>query len=321
MNPQAEQLNNEGVKYFLGGNFSDAKAKYEEALQLSPEYSTTLNNLGMLFLQEKEYKKAEEHFKKAISIEEKANYLNNLGHAYANQNELSLAEVHYIKAIEKDDSSVMAYKSLASLYQFTGNYKNSVEIWQYIVDELSDDVRFKLSLAKDHIRLENNVLAMNILMKITQGETLQDVAYYYISLIQFQKKNFGLALDSIYRSLSMDPNNITYRKLAATLHLSQSNFNEAMEQWNFILTVDKDIHEVRIDKAIGLLSIQQFEAALEELDYVLRKEKNTKAEVYKALIQLELKQDEDQAIKTLKTIARSNSSYAQKAQEYLQQIK
>ena len=321
MNTQAEQLNNEGVKYFLGGQFSEAKAKYQEALQLSPEYPTTLNNLGMLLLQEKEYKKAEEHFKKAISIEEKANYLNNLGHAYANQNELSLAEKQYIKAIEKDDSSVMAYKSLASLYQFTGNYKNSAEIWKHIVNELSDDVRFKLSWAKDLIHLEEYVLAMNILLEVTQGDIQQDVAYYYIGLIQFQKKNFGLALDSIYRSLSMSPNNISYRKLAATLHLSLSNFDKAVEEWDFILTVNKDNHEVRIDKAIGLISIRRFDAALNELEYILRKGKHTKAEFYKALVLLELKTNQEEAIKTLKTLAKSTSVYAQKAQEYLAQIK
>jgi tetratricopeptide (TPR) repeat protein len=320
MNTQAEQLNNEGVKYFLGGKFSDAKAKYQEALQLSPEYPTTLNNLGMLFLQEKEYKKAEEHFKKAITIEEKANYLNNLGHAYANQNELSLAEKHYIKAIEKDGSSLMAYKSLASLYQFTGNYKNSAEIWKYITTELSDDVRFKLSWAKDLIHLEDYVLAMNLLLEVTQGDSQQDAAYYYISLIQFQKKNFGLALDSIYRSLSMSPNNISCRKLAATLHLSLSNFDKALEEWDFILTVNKNNHEVRIDKAIGLISVRQFEAALNELEYVVRKEENTKAKFYKALVLLELKEDEEQAIKILKTLAKSRSAYAEKAQEYLQQI-
>jgi tetratricopeptide (TPR) repeat protein len=320
MNSQAEQLNNEGVQYFLQGVFSKAKEKYFEALDLSPEYTTTLNNLGLLFLQEKEYKKAEEHFKKAISLDEKPNYLNNLGHVYANQNEFSLAEAQYIKAIEKDNSSVMAYKSLASLYQYTGNYKNSIEIWKYIATELSNDVRFKLSWAKDLIHTEKYVEAMNLLLEITQGNTQQDVAYYYISLIQFQKKNFGLALDSIYRSLSMSPNNISYRKLAATLHLSLSNFDKAEKEWDFILTVNKNNHEVRIDKAIGLISIKKFDAALKELEYILRKEKHTKAAFYKALILLELKQDEDEAIKTLKTMAKSTSAYAEKAQEYLQQI-
>ena len=44
MNTQVEQLNNDGVQFFLGGKFSEAKQKYEEALSLSPNYPTTLNN-------------------------------------------------------------------------------------------------------------------------------------------------------------------------------------------------------------------------------------------------------------------------------------
>ncbi len=320
MNAQVEQLNNEGVQFFLGGNFSDAKEKYQKALKLSPKYSTTLNNLGMLLLQEKNFKKAEGYFKKAIEINESATYLANLGHVYANQNEFSLAEQQYIKAIGKDGSSLMGYKSLASLYQFTRNYKNSAEIWEHIVNELSNEIQFKLNLAKDHIHLENYVFAMNVLLEVTQQDKYQDTAYYYISLIQFQQKNFGLALESIYRSLSIQPDNISYRKLAATLHLSLSNLDKAMEQWNFILTVDENNHEVRIDKAIGFLSIYQFQNALNELEFVLNKTENTKAEFYKALILLELKKDENKAIEVLEKIAKSKSPYATKAKQQIEEF-
>jgi len=34
MENKVEQLNNEGVKLFLNGNFDEAKIKYQEALQI-----------------------------------------------------------------------------------------------------------------------------------------------------------------------------------------------------------------------------------------------------------------------------------------------
>lgn len=320
MNTNAEQLNNEGVQYFLRGKFSDAKTKYEQALKLSPSHSTTLNNLGMVCLQEKEYKLAENYFKKAISITEKASYLANLGHVYVNQNELSLAEKQYIKAIEKDQRSVMAYKSLASLYQFTGNFENSVEIWKYILTELSSDVQFKINLAKDHIQLKNYVLAMELLMEVTQQDTYNDVAYYYISIIQLHHKNFGLAMESIYRSLSTEPNNISYRKLAASIHIAISEFEKANKHWEFILNMDENNHGIRIDRAIALLSMRRFEEALKGLDEVLKKEKkNSKAMFYKATVLLQMKEIE-KARKLFTTLSNHENPFQQKAKAILDEL-
>ena len=320
MNTNAEQLNNEGVQYFLRGKFSDAKRKYEQALELSPSHTTTLNNLGMVFLQEKEYQLAEDYFKKAISITEKASYLANLGHVYANRNELALAEKQYIKAIEKDQNLVMAHKSLASLYQFTGNFENSVQIWNYILSELSNDAQFKVNLAKDHIQLKNYVLAMELLMEVTQGDTYNDVAYYYISWIQLHHKNFGLATESIYRSLSIEPNNISYRKLAATLHVSLSEFDKANKHWDFILTMDENNHGTRIDKAISLLSRKHFEEALKELNQVLQSEENNaKAMFYKATVLLETKVTQ-QALEILEKLSNQNNPFQQKAKIIIEEL-
>ena len=321
MNTQVEQLNNDGVQFFLGGKFSEAKQKYEEALSLSPNYPTTLNNLGMLLLKEEDFKKAEYCFKQAIKVKESATYLANLGHVYANQREFALAEQQYIKAIEKDQQSLLAYKSLAGLYQYIRKYEASVTIWKYILETLSHDMEYKLNLAKDCIHLENYTLALSILLEVTQQEPKKHEAYYYISMIQFHQKNFGIALDAIYQSLSIHPDNASYRKLAASLHLALSNFKKAEEQWNFLLTLNENHHDVRIDKAIGLLSIQQFEKALEELEFILKQTNHNKASFYKALVLLELKRDETQAIETLTAFTKGSSEYAIKAKEYLQELK
>jgi len=321
MNANAEQLNNEGVQYFLRGKFSDAKRKYEQALELSPSHTTTLNNLGMVFLQEKDYKLAEDYFKKAISITEKASYFANLGHVYANQNELALAEQQYIKAIEKDQKSIAAHKSLASLYQYVGNYENSIQIWSYILSELSNDAQFKINLAKDHIQLKSYAIAMELLMEVTQQDTYNHVAYYYISLIQLHHKNFGLAMESIYRSLSIEPNSIEYRKLAATIHVSLSEFDEANKHWEFILNIDENHHQTRIDKAIVLLSRKRFDEALQELNRVLKSEEsNFKAMFYKATVLLEM-QETDQALNLLNELSKNKNPFQQKSQTIINDLK
>ena len=149
MEKQVEQLNKEGVCLFLSGNFNEAKDKYRQALDMMPDYPSTLNNLGMLSLQEKNYPEAEAYFLKAIQIKESSTYLLNLGHVYANMNKLEKAEEHYLRSIELNPDSLMAWKSLGSLYQFQKKYLQSVGVWQNIIGNYSDDPDFKIQLAKD----------------------------------------------------------------------------------------------------------------------------------------------------------------------------
>ena len=51
-----------------------------------------------------------------------------------------------------------------------------------------------------------------------------------ISLIHFHNKNLGLAEDAVNKALGIQPNSITFRKLAATIHLSLSDYEKAMEE-------------------------------------------------------------------------------------------
>ncbi len=317
MDTKVEQLNNEGVQHFLKGEFTEAKEKYFEALELSPEYTTTLNNLGMLFLQEENFEQAEVYFKKALSIQEKATYFNNLGHAYASQNEFELAETQYRNAIGKDGQSLMAFKSLASLYQHTGRYQASTKIWEHIVLELSHDADYKLNLAKDYLELKEFDIAMDVLLEIIQQKKHREYAYYYISLIHFHNKNYGLALDAVNRALGIQPENSQFRKLAGTIHLSLSNLREALSEWNFILKLNPQNHDVRTDVAVALLSFKHWNEALIELNIVLEKSDFPKAKYYKALALLEMGEDKEVAMKILKEISMNKSNYSHQAEEYM----
>ena len=193
MQKQVEQLNNEGVKFFLKGNLKEAKTKYQEALAISPDHATTLNNLGMLYLQEKDFVNAEMCFKEANKGKNNPTYLLNLGHTYANRNLLGEAEECYLKSIEFNPNSLMAWKSLASLYQFRRNYSKSIKIWENIIQNYSRDACYKIQLAKDLIGLEEFGYALEVLSRIVDSEKYQELAWYYIALIHLNSKNYGLA--------------------------------------------------------------------------------------------------------------------------------
>lgn len=321
MNTQVEQLNNQGVKFFLNGNFKEAKQKYNEALDLLPSYATALNNMGMLLLQEKEFKQAEEMFEKAIQQEEKPAYILNLGHAFANQNLLDDAEKCYTKSIRLNPSSLMAWKSLAALHQFMKQFHDSVQLWEKIILDLDDSVYFKIEMAKDLLALKRDQEALDILSKAANQNDSQEKTWYYIGYIHFLHKNFGLAEKALKNSLATNPDYEPSRHLLGSVYLGHGQLNSAIEQWNFILKNNPLQHNVRIDKGVTLLAHQMKDEALKELNIVLDNDSNNfKALYYKGLVLLELNQDKEIAKTCFEKVVNTKTEFSQKAKQILKSL-
>lgn len=320
MEKDVKQLNNEGVKLFLDGNFKDAKLKYKEALKVAPDFATTLNNLGMIALQERNFKKAETLFKSAFKKHEKATYILNLGHAYANQNKMVEAKESYLKSIELSPKSLMAWKSMATLYQHQREFKKSAHTWEYILQTISDDTYFKIQLVKDYIELKHFQKALSVLEEASKEEKLLESVWYYTALIHFNFKNFGLAEIAIKKSLSIVPNSETSRVLAASIYLGLSKVTKAIEEWDFVLTINENNHSIRIDKGVTLLANRNYKEALEAFNYVLSKGSNKKALFYKALVLLEQEANSEEAIHLLTKISKTKNNYTEPAKEILAQL-
>jgi len=321
MMTEIEKLNNEGVQLFLNKHFKEARKKYQEALKLNSKYATTLNNLGMCYLQERNFSKAEQCFLDAISVKESSTYFLNLGHALANQGKFNEAEENYIKSIEIEPNSLTAHKSLGTLYQKQQRFSESIEVWETIISDVNNDPIFKIELAKDFIQLKEYQNALDVLLEAEQYEKDRAVTWYYMALIHFHQKNFGLAEKKIKLSLGEEPENLSFRALLAVIYLSLSDLQKAVKQWDYILSVDVNNEKIRIDKAVALLSYGFKNEALKTLNEILQRDpKNEKALFYKSLTQIEINKKDPSAIDTLKAISQGNTEFSKRANEILQAL-
>jgi tetratricopeptide (TPR) repeat protein len=84
------------------GRFAAARAGYERALELRPDYGAAWNNLGSLHHARGEYDKAVECYGRALEREERASVLKNLGTAHMAAERPDLALDAYRKAFVID---------------------------------------------------------------------------------------------------------------------------------------------------------------------------------------------------------------------------
>lgn len=321
MEKQIELLNNEGVQYFLQGKLSEAKKKYRQALEISSNYPTTLNNLGMVFLQERKFDEAKKYFKDAIGLKENPTYFLNLGHVYTNLNQPEEAEKNYKISIKLKPDSLIAWKSLGTLYQFQKQYFHSVNVWKNVCENFSRDPFFKIQLAKDLIALKEYNRALSVLSEAAGQDTFQEQVWYYTAIIHFSQSNFGLAESAIKKALAVKPDDESCRILAATIYLGLSQLNKAILHWDYVLKVNENNHKVRTDKAVALLANGFRKEALAELNFVtLNDKKNNKALFYKALTLVELNENISEAKEILSDLKTGNHQFRDKATGILNKL-
>jgi len=97
----------------------EARATYERVLTYSPNYVNALNNLGVVYFNEKNYDKALEYWLQILAIQPRSvSALGNVGAVYQNGGDPQKALIYYEKAIEIGpnqnilNNAVKAYRSI-----------------------------------------------------------------------------------------------------------------------------------------------------------------------------------------------------------------
>lgn len=313
-----EEINNKGVMCFLRNDFENARLHYLEVLKIDANYTNTLNNLGLLYLQEKKFQKAEEVFQQAYNLKKNATYALNLGHSLVYQNKFIEAEKFYKISINFNDKDIAAWKSLISLYEFTNQIDKAIDALVIITVKIDIDVIFKIQLAKNYIRKTKYQEALDILHMAIQQEKLEYEVWYYIAYIHFKNNNFDLAKQAIETSIEYD-NSIEHTlQLAGTISMIFNNLEMTINYWNEILKINPKNNKVRTDKAVVLFGNKDEAEALKELQIVLENEpNNVKAIYYLGIIYSNTNETRERGIELLTGLTKTKNPFSDRAKELL----
>src|SRR6185312_15478890 len=110
--------------------YDSATIAFLKSLEIYPQYSTSLNNLGMIeYMHNHDLKKASAYFERAIAID--SNYteaLFNEGSALQQLGNNAAAEKYFLLAIKSNPKYDMAYIFLSRLYSTQGNLDKILEL-------------------------------------------------------------------------------------------------------------------------------------------------------------------------------------------------
>ena len=82
--------------------FNQARKDFERAVKLKSDYAEAVNNIGVVYYQQGDYRKAIARYKRALEIRDSASFHSNLGSVYFAQKKLPLAMTEYLTAFRLD---------------------------------------------------------------------------------------------------------------------------------------------------------------------------------------------------------------------------
>jgi len=133
--PSVEDVNRADTNYKLGVSYlakeqiNEAFVEFQKAIKLNPKNKNSLNALGLISTEYKEYGDAVSYYKRAISITpDYSEAMNNLGVTYVKMEEWDEAVKYFKMALENPLYSTpqRAYSNLGYTFYMKGDYHNAM---------------------------------------------------------------------------------------------------------------------------------------------------------------------------------------------------
>lgn len=294
--PQVQKLYGEAKAAEARGDLAGASASYESLLQLAPHLAPAYNNLGALYLKQKEYQKSAEVLQKGLQIDPKMSSasallgisLYELGEYTAARHALETA----LRANSKDDNARLFLANdliklndwdAASdhLRQLAQHQPNNQEVW-YLLGKVH------MKLSEHALSRLNEIDPNSVWVHEISGEIMESMKNYDGALIEYKKAvdlapqqagthyylgnaywslaNWDAATEQFRAELVNDPGNCMAQWKLGNIILEQHlDAAEALGNVEKALAICPNLVQARVDRARALLKLDRNQEAMADL--------------------------------------------------------
>ena len=114
-----------GHYFMVQGQTTKAVGYFEQAIELFPRYTGPYNELGLFYMNKKNYEKAEKYFKTSLDLRRDAVVENNMGLLNLNQSRVEQAVYWFQRSIETKPDSPQPHNNLGLIFSKSGQWKQA----------------------------------------------------------------------------------------------------------------------------------------------------------------------------------------------------
>ena len=351
---QVQKLYGEAKAAEAHGDMAAAAAYYESLLQIAPRLAPAYNNLGSLYLRQREYKKAAAVLEKGLKIDPRMSSASALlGMALYEMADYAGAERSLESALRANPKDNNAELFLANDLIKLGEFQRAADHLRQLSQREPENQEVWYLLGKMHMKLSEEALSKlnaldpdSVWSHEISGEVMESMKNYDGALLEYKKAvevapqqaGTHYHLGNAYWSLSMwdaateqfraelanDPANCMAQWKIGNIILEQhGDSTQALTEVQKALAACPDLTAARVDRGRALIKLDRHAEAVKDLEAAAKAdpaESSTHfllAQAYRALGRREDAQAEMKVFSKLEESARAKS--AERAKEVLRE--
>ena len=352
--PQVQKLYGEAKAAEARGDFASAAERYESLLQIAPRLAPAYNNLGSLYLRQREYKKAAGVLEKGLKLDPKMSSASALlGIALYELADYPGAERSLESALRANPKDNNAELFLANDLIKLGEFQRAADHLRQLSGRQPENQEVLYLLGKVHMKLSEEALSKltaldpnSVWVHEISGEVMESMKNYDGALLEYKKAvevapqqaGTHYHLGNAYWSLNMwdaatgqfraelanDPSNCMAQWKIGNIILEQHGDSaQALAEVQKALDVCPDLMAARVDRARALIKLDRHAEAVKDLEAAVKADPGESsthfllAQAYRALGRTEDAQAEMKVFSKLEESARAKT--AERAKELLQE--
>ncbi|HEX9919611.1 MAG TPA: tetratricopeptide repeat protein, partial [Pyrinomonadaceae bacterium] len=228
-----------GSVLFASGKREEALAAITYAVSLNPQRIESLMSLALFHRQVNEPSKAEEVYKRALSINDRS-ALAHLEYAkfFVSQNRLDMAEAEFRRAVEVDSQNRDARLTLASFYLVNKQLDRAEEAFKALAELDGGRPEGRAVLADFYASVGRNDEAANLYQQIVSSAPDYARGRHRLAELMLQRGDQAGASAQIEETLKKNANDREGLILRARLRLNQDRAKEAIEDLKQVLKIE-----------------------------------------------------------------------------------
>jgi tetratricopeptide (TPR) repeat protein len=285
------------------GDLASASASYESLLRSAPNLAPAYNNLGSLYVRQREYKKAVAILEKGLKIEPKmASASALLGIAFYELGDYASARRNLETALHASPKDNNAEIFLAKDFMKLDDFQRAEDHLRQLSQRQPENQEVLYLLGKVHMKLSEEALTKlnsldsnSVWAHEVSGEVMESMKNYDGAMLEYKKAvevapqqaGTHYHLGNAYWSLNMwepateqfraelanDPSNcLAQWKIGNILLEQHGDSADALKEIQKALDVCPDLTDARVDRARALIKLERPGDALKDLEQAVKDE-------------------------------------------------
>jgi tetratricopeptide (TPR) repeat protein len=352
--PRVSRLYNEAKEEQARGDLAGAAASYEALLQIAPRLAPAYNNLGSLYVRQREYRKAANVLEKGLRVDPKMSSASALlGIALYELGDYAAARRNLESALRADPKDTNAELLLANGLIKLGEFQSAADHLRRLSERLPENQEIWYLLGKVHMKLSEEALSKltnldpnSVWVHEISGEVMESMKNYDGALLEYKKAvevapqqaGTHYHLGNAYWSLNMwdaateqfraelanDPSNCMAQWKIGNIILEEHGDSAgALAEIQKALDACPDLMSARVDRARALIKLERHSEAVNDLEAAVKADPAESlthfllAQAYRALGRTQEAQAEMKVFSKLEESSRAKT--AERATELLQE--